>query len=146
MTHLEIFRNYAAAFEHTFADDDWQRLAPFFTDDAVYLVTGLPSTYELHGRDNIFRGIKRSLDGFDRRCDGRAIIPAAPPSEAGGVVTLHGVIRYQRAGAPELELRATITAEFDGGRICRLHDHFTLDPAAITWLTQHATGLDGSYA
>jgi hypothetical protein len=146
MTHLETFMSYAAAFEQTYVDDDWQRLAPFFTDDAVYLVTGLPSRYELRGRDNIFRGIKRSLDGFDRKCDGRAIVPTAPPTEVDGVITLHGLARYQRAGAPDLELRATITAELDAGRICRLHDHFTLDPAAIAWLTQHAAGLDGSYA
>ena len=56
MTNLSRFMAYAAAFEQTFADDNWQRLEPFFTPDATYRVSGLPASCELHGRDAIFRG------------------------------------------------------------------------------------------
>ncbi len=146
MSNLSRFLAYAAAFEQTYLDDDWSRLAPFFTEDAVYEVTGLGKPYLLRGRDEIFRGMRRSLDGFDRRLDGREIVPSAPPSEVDGRVNLTGVVRYRRAGAPDGELAATIVAVFDGDRICHMHDTFTLDHPAIIWLATHAADLDGSYA
>jgi hypothetical protein len=34
------FLEYAAAFEQTFVDDDWTQLEPYFTADAIYVVTG----------------------------------------------------------------------------------------------------------
>jgi hypothetical protein len=145
MSHLDRFLAYAAAFEQTYADDDWRRLEPFFTEDAVYRVSGLPSATELHGREAIFRGIKKSLDGFDRRMAAREIIALEPPREAAGVVTLRGLVRYARPGAPPVEMHATIVAELDGDRICRMHDTFALDAAAIAWLGKHGAGLDGSY-
>lgn len=145
MTKLARFMAYAAAFEQTFADDDWTRLAPFFTDAVTYQVSGLPGACVIHGRDAMFAGMKKSLDGFDRRMSKRKIVPTAPPTEADGVVTLHGYVTYERDGAPPIDLHATLVAEFDGDRICRMHDTFTLDGAAMQWLHQHARDLDGSY-
>jgi hypothetical protein len=145
MTNLSRFMAYAAAFEQTVADDNWQRLEPFFTPDATYRVSGLPAACELHGRDAIFRGIKKSLDGFDRRMSKRRIVPSQPPTEVDGRVTLYGYVTYQRDNAPPIDLHAVIVCEFDGDRICRMHDTFTLDAAAISWLQDHAHDLDGSY-
>ena len=147
MTNMKRFLSYAAAFEQTYVDDDWRRLEPYFTEDAVYRVTGVPSSCELHGRDAIFRGMRKSLDGFDRKCAVREIVPTAPPTEQEGRVTLSGLVRYRRsAETPPVELHATIVVEFEGERICRMHDTFTLDPAAYEWLKLHGAGLDGSYA
>jgi SnoaL-like domain len=145
MSHLPRFLAYAAAFEQTFADDDWRRLEPFFTDDAVYAVAGLPAACELRGREHILRGMRKSLDGFDRKMTRREIAPTAPPSEDGDRVTLIGLVRYQRGESPPIELRATIVATFDGDRISHMRDTFTLDAAAIAWLGHHAADLDGSY-
>ena len=144
MANLPTFMAYAAAFEQTFADDNWQRLAPFFAEDATYEVSGLPGGGKMHGRDAIFRGMKKSLDGFDRRVASRQIVPTAPPSEEGDRVTLKGYVRYVRDGAP-LDLHATIVVEFANGLITRMHDTFALDAAALAWFQQHAHGLDGSY-
>jgi len=144
MTNLNRFLAYAAAFENTYADDDWSRLEPFFADDAVYTVTGLPSSCEIRGRDNILRGIRRSVDGFDRRMDSRAIVASGMPVDPGHTVTLTGFVRYRRGASPPVELQATIVAELAGERIVRMHDHFTLDPTAIAWLQQNRD-LDGAY-
>lgn len=144
MSNLSTFLAYAAAFEQTFADDNWQRLAPFFSEDATYEVSGIPGGGVMHGRDAIFRGIKKSLDGFDRRMASRQIIPTAPPSEEGNRVTLRGVARYVRDGEP-VEMHATIDVDFANGKIVRMHDHFTLDPVALAWFQAHAHDLDGSY-
>jgi hypothetical protein len=145
MTKLQQFLAYAAAFEQTYVDDDWRRLEPFFTEDAVYRVSGLPFACELHGRDHILRGIRKSLDGFDRQMVHREIVPTAPPVEADGRVTLKGLVRYRRKDSPPVELHATIVAEFDGERICRMHDTFTIDQTASQWLARYASDLDGSY-
>ena len=67
MTNLECFGAYAADFEQTYKDDDWSRLDRYFAPDATYQVKGEPFTTNLKGREAIFKGIKKSLDGFDRR-------------------------------------------------------------------------------
>ena len=144
MSNLPTFMAYAAAFEQTFADDNWQRLEPFFTEDATYEVSGIPGGGVMHGRDAIFRGIKKSLDGFDRQMATRQIVPTAPPTEDGDRVTLQGFVRYVRDGAP-VEMHATIVVEFTGGKITSMHDTFALDATALAWFQQHAHGLDGSY-
>lgn len=145
MTKIEQFLSYAAAFETTYADDDWRRLENYFTEDATYRVSGLPTAYELHGRDNILRGMRKSVDGFDRKMTVRRIVPTAPPTEANGVVTYQGFVRYQRADSPPVELHATLVAEFDGDRICKMHDTFHIDDTGRHWLARHARDLDGSY-
>ena len=144
MTNLSMFMAYAAAFEQTYADDNWQRLEPFFAEDATYEVSGLPGACVLRGRDQIFRGIKKSLDGFDRRMTSRQIVPTAPPAETDNRVTLQGLVRYVRAGAP-VEMNATIVVEFADGKISHMHDTFALDSAAVAWLQHNAQDLDGSY-
>jgi hypothetical protein len=146
-TNLSRFESYAAAFEQTYADDDWSRLAPYFHEDAVYIVRGVSAPCELHGRDRIFAGMRKSLDGFDRRMDERAIVPSAPLVADGDTVTLEGCVRYRRGDAPSsIDLRATIVATYAGGLIVRMEDTFHLDRPAITWLRAHAADLDGSYA
>lgn len=145
-TNLSRFAAYAAAFEETFADDDWSRIAPYFHEDAVYLVEGVPHPCELHGRDAILKGMRRSLDGFDRRMDRRAIVPAGPLVEDGDRVILVGCVRYQRGSAPSVDLRATVVATYADGLIVHLHDTFQLDRPAISWLRTHAADLDASYA
>jgi ketosteroid isomerase-like protein len=146
MSNLSAFEAYAAAFEETFADDDWTRLAPYFAADAVYVVDGLSSPCTLQGRDAILRGMRRSLDGFDRKMDRRTIVLDRPLAEDGDRVTLVGCVRYQRASSPPVELRATIVATYVDGRIAHLHDTFQLDRPALLWLRTHAADLDASYA
>ncbi|HSS00696.1 MAG TPA: nuclear transport factor 2 family protein [Kofleriaceae bacterium] len=145
MTNIERFLAYAAAFEQTYADDDWRRLEQYFTEDATYRVSGLPTAYELKGRDNILRGIRKSVDGFDRKMTVRTIVPTAPPTENDGKVTFRGFVRYQREGSPPVELHATLVAELDGDRICSMHDTFNIDAAGQQWLERYARDLDGSY-
>jgi hypothetical protein len=145
MTKIEQFLSYASAFEQTYADDDWRRLEKYFTEDVTYRVSGLPTEYELHGRDNMLRGMRKSLDGFDRKMAARKVVPTAPPTEADTKVTFHGFVRYQRGDSPPVELRAKLVAEFDGDRICSMHDTFDIDDAGRQWLARYTRDLDGSY-
>ena len=63
---LQVFMDYAAAFEKTFVDDDWSRLTPFFPEDVTYEVRGGPLACKIAGREEVFAGLKKSLDGLDR--------------------------------------------------------------------------------
>ncbi len=63
MDVLQQFGLYAAEFELTYKDDDWSRLYPYFTDDAVYEVKAKSFGCKLTGPKAIFAGMKKSRDG-----------------------------------------------------------------------------------
>ncbi len=147
MDALQRFMAYAADFEKTFDDDDWSRLEPYFAEDAVYVVEGIPQACRLEGRDAILRGIRKSLDGFDRRFDGRVIEPDGPPEVEGRRVVLRGAVHYDTPGLPRLSLRMQESAELDdAGRIVELRDTYPEgQDEALAWLAEHGAGLDPSY-
>ena len=147
MTPLQRFGAYAQDFELTFKDDDWSRLAQYFAPDATYEVTGDPFTCRLRGHDAIFKGIKKSLDGFDRRFASREIALEGAPVEQGDSVMLSWSVTYGRPGAPPFVLRGRSTATYADGVIARLADSY--DEGArkdfSSWLAQYGRDLDPSY-
>ena len=51
MGTIERYMAYAAAFEETYASDNWSQLEPFFTEDAAYVnVAPAPFGGEYKGR------------------------------------------------------------------------------------------------
>ena len=147
MTPLQRFGAYAQDFEATFKDDDWSRLAQYFAPDATYEVSGDPFTCSIRGRDAIFAGIKKSLDGFDRRFTTRDIALESAPVVEGDTVSLSWAVTYGRPGTPPLVLRGRSSATYDDGRIARLTDSY--DAGALgsvrTWMAEHGRDLDPSY-
>lgn len=149
MTALDRVMAYAAAFEETYRDDDWSRLEPHFADDAVYEVVGGPLSCTLTGPKAILRGMKKSVDGLDRRLDTRSIEltdgPHADP--AGDRVEIGWKASYERAGAPDLVFAGRSTATVADDRILRLVDTYDDDDVAniTAWLAAHGQDLDPSY-
>ena len=147
MTNLECFGAYAADFEQTYKDDDWSRLDRYFAPDAIYQVKGDPFTTKIQGSDAIFKGIKKSLDGFDRRFATREVALEGAPEVEGDTVALSWAVTYGRAGNPPLVLRGRSKAKFAGERIVELTDSY--DAAALEstsgWMRQHGRDLDPSY-
>jgi hypothetical protein len=147
MTSLQRFGAYAQDFEETFKDDDWSRLERHFAPDAVYEVSGEPFACTLRGREAIFKGLKKSLDGFDRRFGTREIAIEGAPEVDGDTVALPWAVTYGRPGSPPLVLRGRSKATYAGDRIARLEDAY--DAAAIAsasaWLRDHGRDLDPSY-
>jgi hypothetical protein len=142
---------YALAFEETYLDDDWTRLAQYFTVDALYEVRGGPLACTLNGRDAIFRGIKKSLNGLDRRCDTRRVeLTGAPDTttDAGGArVSIGWKASYERGTGPDLIFAGRSVATVVDDRIVHLYDEYTeAEMASVTkWMLEHGAGLDGSY-
>jgi len=147
MEILEEFLAYAGEFERTLVDDDWSRLERYFEPDAVYEVRNVPFGCRIQGRDAIFRGIKKSLDGFDRRFAERRPEITEPPAEAGDTVSVGWAVTYVKPGAPPFRLRGRSTARYRGERIVHLIDEYPdgMAAEAETWLGAHAPDFDAAY-
>ena len=147
MDPLQRFGEYAAEFEKTYADDNWTRLEPYFDQDASYIVTGSSYDCEIRGRDAIFAGIKKALDGFDRQFDQREIIPGGDPVVDGNRIVFSAIVRYSKLNLETLSFSLSETAEFDeSGRIIRLQDDYPSgQDDMIRWLEEHRLEFDPTY-
>ena len=138
------FLQYARDFEVTYADDDWSRLEPYFTEDAVYESSASPSlAIDARGRDAVLAAMRQSVDSFDRLYDSRRIEIVPPIEEEDGAITIRWAAVYTLAGAPDLELRGTERAEYRGDRICRLVDGFEAEEVEVfeAWMREHGAKL-----
>jgi len=148
MDPMRCFARYFEAFEATYRDDDWTRLEPLFAPDAVYRVVGSRRfDCELRGRDAVFAGLRRFLDGFDRRCE-RRLEPIGKPVAEGHTVRLRGIGYYRLGDSPEFALELEEEIVFDDGRIVRLVDTYPPDFAERmdAWLEKWGSpDLDPSY-
>jgi hypothetical protein len=147
MTPEQCLMAYAMAFEETYQDDDWTRLAPFFAEDATYEVIGGALTCKIQGRDAIFRGLKKSIDGLDRRCDSRSVELTGSPEVDGDRVEIDWKVHYERGDAPRLSFAGRSIATVTDDHITSLVDRY--DDAEVekigAWMQQYGQGLDGSY-
>jgi hypothetical protein len=146
MDTLQCFGAYAQDFELTFKDDDWSRLARHFAPDATYEVSE-PFACRLRGPDAIFAGIKKSLDGFDRRFATRDVALDGPPLVEGDTVRLSWSVTYGRPGNPPLVLRGHSSATVADGVIVRLADSYDARAVEVVadWLAAYGKDLDPSY-
>ena len=137
MSILERYQAYADAFEQTYVDDDWSRIEPFFTEDAVY--AGEP---DAHGRDAVLAKLKASVDAFDRRMDSRTP-DFETPTVDGDTLTMKWAVTYTKADLPDLVISGVETAVFQGDRIQHLSAEF--DPEAQKnmgeWMAAHGAAL-----
>ena len=144
MSIADRYLAYAEAFEESMADDDWSRLAQYFTEDAVYRPDGTPAS-DVTGRDAVLERLKGGVDQFDRRMDSREIGFTSDPEVDGDSVSIRWQVKYTKAGKPDVAIFGTETATFQGDRIRLLSDAF--DPeaqAAIeSWIKQHGASLAG---
>ena len=143
----ERFYAYAMAFEETYDDDDWTRVAPFFAEDAVYEVRNSALACRIEGRDAILRGLKKSLDGFDRRFGKRALDVTSGPDVQGDEVGIGWTATYHVADAPPLVLRGRSTARLRDGRIVELVDEYPdgMDAEVGAWIAAHAPDVSPAY-
>jgi hypothetical protein len=147
MDPLQRFAAYAADFEKTFEDNDWTRLEGYFAEDATYTVEGTPFDCSIRGRAAIFRGIEKSIDGFDRRFDKRAITPSAAPVVEGNRVVFAGTGLYEKEGVDTLTIELSEAAEFDdAGRIVSIVDVYPEgQDQMVDWLARYRADFDASY-
>ena len=146
--NLEQFLKYAGDFEKTLADDDWTRLRRYFADDAVYEVKSSIFGCRLVGPAAIFAGMKKSLDGFDRRFSKRDIEVTDGPTLTGDEMQMGWKVLYSMDGKPSFTLHGRSTVRYAGDKIVYLADAYDdartgADFAA--WQRETGIQLDPSY-
>ena len=148
---VQVFVDYATAFEETYADDDWSRLTPYFAEDATYEVRGGPMACQISGRDAIFAGLKKSIDGLDRRSAERRLEltegPEVSAAAQGQEVRIGWLVTYRFGEAPEMELPGRSVFTVADGVIVAMRDEYDDQQlgGVEAWMQEHGTGLDGSY-
>ncbi len=147
MDNLNLFMQYATAFEQTYADDDWERLIPYFAEDAVYRVVSDVFGCELHGPGAILRGIRKSVNGFDRRFTTRQIEVTSGPEVDGDTVRLGWSVTYTLAGVEPFVLLGRSRARFGDGKLVELEDSYdaSMMQAAAAWQRANGMTFDPSY-
>jgi len=144
MSNIPRFVAYAAAFEKSYASDDWTALEPFFAENAVY-DTGIAAFFggRCEGRAAILDYFKRILDGFDRRFESRDLSLLEGPFEEGQTVRIRGSATYRAAGVPELVLVLEERVRFEGDRIVHLEDRYDaeMERTFAAWLATHGPKL-----
>jgi hypothetical protein len=144
---LQRFLEYAAAFEQTYADDDWTRLERFFAPDAIYRVTGGNEwDCEVKGCKSVLAAMRKFVDEFDRHCTRRISATGAPVVTA-DTVRVPGRAVYTRGDSDELVLEIALLAEYRDGVIATMTDIHAPENAPRThaWLQKWGEGLDPSY-
>ncbi len=136
------FLSYATAFEEAYASDEWSRVAPFFTEDAVYQPLSVFGQ-RIEGRTAIVAAMKQMVDAFDRRFTSRRVDLLEGPVERDDTVWLRWAATYTLPGAPVLRIVGEEIAEFVDGCIHRLEDRMTEDEArrVAAYLDAHGSKL-----
>jgi hypothetical protein len=147
MDAMQQFGAYAADFEETFADDNWERISKRFDPNISYVVTGSPFDCELKGREAVLVGLKRALDGFDRRFENREISANGEPTIEPGKVAFPAHCLYKKSGLPTLEFVLTETVELnDEGLITLIHDNYPDGQDHVNeWLDINKSEFDPTY-
>ena len=137
----ERFLAYAAAFEESYEDNDWSRVAAFFAEAASY---DNGEGDAAHGRDAVVAKLRGSVDGLDRMMDSRGVELRSLTS-AGDTVTMEWTASYTKAGLPGLEFKGTEYARFEDDRIAELRDELVPGSGEIlgAWLDAHGSTLAG---
>lgn len=147
---ITIWRHWVAAFDAACGDGDWARLAPFLTDDVVYIVAGVPFACELRGADAVIAGFARSVAHFDARFDERRWHGIGGREFAPGAVTGRAQGWYRRGDLPPLTFSAISVWFSRGDRLCAMTDIYdgseADSQAAFGWLAEHGAGFDPRYA
>jgi len=147
MDTLQRFLAYAGDFEKTLADDDWSRLTQYFNDDAVYEVKAPSFGCKLEGPKAIFAGIKKSLDGFDRKFASRDIELKGAPEVEGDEMRMKWEVTYHQKDVPDFILRGNSVVRYRDGKIAHISDCYdaAVENEFADWQRRTGIGLDPSY-
>jgi predicted ester cyclase len=146
---IKRWNAWIAAFDECVADDQWDRLKAFLTDDVVYAVTGIPMACEIRGRDAVIAGFARSIRNFDHKLGGREWYGVGIRFHAPNAITAQAMVVYRPAGMPVISFAAHGFWMFRGGQICMMTDVYDAEEidaqVALALLEQSGGALDPSY-
>ena len=123
MERTRHFINYAIKFEQAYASGDWSLIAPCFTSDGEYVVSGAESlSGTQRGREAVLAYFAGVTSGFDKRFKSREVLVIDGPEERPDHVWMRWATIYKLDGAPDLRMEGESSAYFEGSQIRRLVD------------------------
>jgi hypothetical protein len=137
------FKTYAAAFERSFAADDWKFVQDLLAADAIWIVHGGPPPLggAHQGSSAVIGAIRESCNRFDRRFDSREPrLVDGPHSFPGGVYFTWKVI-YRRDGLPAFVLEGEEWDSFHDGKLELHRERLWNSGDALRYLDAHDGAL-----
>jgi hypothetical protein len=139
-----VFINYAVKFEQAYASGDWSIIAPCFTEDAVYVVSGAEAfagTYK--GRDGVLAFFANITTALDKRFASREVVVLDGLEDRGDHVWMRWETIYKLKGAPDFRMQGESRAYFNGSQMCRLEDWIPPEVAERTaaYMAEHGAKL-----
>ena len=134
------FQAYAADFELSYDDDNWSRLAQYFTVDASY--DSGDGSDAATGRDAVLQKFQDAVNGLDRAM-GQRDVQLHGISIDGDTVVVDWTARYTNTGMPILEINSTEFARFEGDAIAELRDDISMESQAVftAWMEANGSAL-----
>ncbi|HEY5658984.1 MAG TPA: nuclear transport factor 2 family protein [Myxococcota bacterium] len=123
---VDRYREYAAAFEATYLDDDWSRLEQYFAKDVVFR-SYYTADIKVVGREAVIEQLHSDVEAFDRKFDERHLEFLGEPRLTGDRVATDWKMTYVKVGAPDLVLLGTETATFAADLIVLLEGAYVPD-------------------
>lgn len=147
MLTLLRFARYARAFEKTLGDDDWSRVRPFFHREVVYEVADERWGCRLVGVDAVLAGLKKSLDGFDRKFSRRSARLRGVPRLGWNRLRIGWSVRYAHDELEPFVLVGSSEVRYRGGLIAHLGDRFVHAESTDVdaWIAANGVELDPGY-
>jgi len=147
MDTMTLFLEYAGEFEKSYEDDDWSRLHEYLQPDASYEIVSSRYGCKLVGPEAIFKGVKKSLDGFDRRFDSRRIEVKDDMQKTDDEFSISWIAHYEKEGLEPLQLHGHSKVVYQDGKIKALTDSFTPEEEGDvqTWIDTSGFDVDLSY-
>jgi hypothetical protein len=114
----------------------------------VYEVKSKLLGCRLTGPDAIFAGMKKSLDGFDRKFPQRHAEVTSGPSVSGDEMTMAWKVTYTKEGLPPFVLPGRSTVRYAGDLIAYLEDAYDaeVEEYFADWQRRAGVELDPRYA
>lgn len=146
MSLIPLFAAQRSAFELAYDNGDWDSVSAFLHDNIIYEVMNMPFHCVVAGREAVLAGFKRSIELFDKKCK-RTVGIGSLVHEEGPNVLVNAGIRFDREGAPTLEVRLWEIATYRDGLIERIVDIYAPEAKShfAEWMIKWGEGLDPRY-
>lgn len=129
----EIFEKFAADFEKTLQDDNWDRLEKYFAESATYINIGFNQSKQI-GREAILEFLKEDISSSDRRFDTRTHIALTSPVVNGNRLSREWRCTYTLSGVRDLVVEGEARYLFEGHLIKEVEQELT--PESMHTLAQ----------
>ena len=124
MSNIDIFNNFAAAFELAVEDDNWSRLEEYLAEDATYLNVGGPDP-KSEGCKNVVRFLKKDVANTDKKFDTRTLIAITETKAEGDRLSRSWRSTYTLEGAPNLVVEGEARYRFENNLIKEVEEEAT---------------------